>query len=82
MNDRDKAAALLLEKAGGSNLYAQYLASKLYQDGSVLIPDSVVALYWFERAARQGHIAAAYEMGNILLSRDPEVRDPVMGMQW
>ncbi len=82
MKDRDEAAALLLEQAEGGNLYAQYLAGKLYQDGPVLIPDSVAALYWFEQAARQSYAAASYEMGNILLSHDPEVRDPVLGMHW
>ena len=82
MKDRDKAAARLIEKAEGGDLYAQYLVGKLYQDGPVLIPDSVAALHWFEQAARQGHAAASYEVGKVLLSDDAEVHDPALGMQW
>jgi len=82
MDNRDKAAVQLLEKAEDGDLYAQYLAGKLYQDGPVLIPDNVEALHWFEQAARQGHAAASYEMGKILLSDDPEVSDPTLGLQW
>ncbi len=48
----------------------------------MLIPDSVESLYWFEQAARQGHAVASYEMGKILLSDDPKVRNPVFGLQW
>ncbi len=80
--ERDKAAVHLLEKAEGGNLYAQYLVGKLYQDGPVLIPDNIEALYWFEQAARQGYAAASYEMGKVLLSDDPEVSDPTLGLQW
>ena len=80
--ERDEAAAHLAEKAEGGDLYAQYLVGKLYQDGPVLIPDSVEALYWFDLAARQSHTAAQYEAGKILLSHDPEVHDPQLGIQW
>ena len=82
MKDRDEAAAKLIEIAEDGDLYAQYLVGKLYQDGPVLIPDSVAALHWFEQAARQGHVAASYEAGKILLSDDAEVHDPALGMQW
>ena len=80
--ERDGAAAKLIEIAGDGDLYAQYLVGKLYQDGPVLIPDSVAALHWFEQAARQGHAAASYEVGKVLLSDDAEVHDPALGMQW
>ena len=80
--ERDEAAAKLIEIAEDGDLHAQYLVGKLYQDGPVLIPDSVAALHWFEQAARQGHAAASYEMGKILLSNEAEVHDPAWGMQW
>ena len=80
--ERDEAAAKLIEIAEDGDLSAQYLVGKLYQDGPVLIPDSVAALHWFEQAARQGHVAASYEAGKILLSDDAEVHDPALGMQW
>ena len=82
MKDRDEAAARLIEKAEGGNLYAQYLTGKLYLDGPVLIPDWLTAGYWFEQAARQGYAAAQYELGKLLLTNDPEVRDPALGIQW
>ena len=82
MAERDAAATQLIEKAEGGDLYAQYLTGKLYQDGPVLIPDSVEALYWFEQAAKQGHSAAQYAAGKILLSPDPEVHNPELGIQW
>lgn len=82
MTERDIAAARLIKKAEAGDLHAQYLTGKLYQDGPVLTPDSVEALYWFEQAARQGHAAAQYETGKLLLSPDPEVHDPASGIQW
>ena len=51
-------------------------------DGPVLIPDNVEALYWFECAARQGHVASQYAMGKLMLSDDAEVRDTELGIQW
>ena len=80
--ERDGAAAQLVCKAEGGDLHAQYLTGRLYQDGPVLIPDSVAALHWFEQAARQGHAAASYEVGTVLLSDDAEVHNPAFGMQW
>ena len=82
MAERDRAAAQIIREAENGDPHAQYLVGKLYQDGPVLIPDSVEALYWFEQAARQGHIAAQYETGKLLLPHDPEVHDPGLGIQW
>ena len=82
MAERDAAAAHLIEKAEDGDLHAQYLTGKLYQDGPVLIPDSVEALYWFEQSAKQGHPAAQYAAGKILLSPDPEVHNPELEIQW
>ena len=82
MTERDRAATQIIKAAENSDPYAQYLAGKLYRDGPLLIPDSVEALYWFEQAARQDHVAAQYETGKLLLSQDPEVHDPGLGIQW
>jgi hypothetical protein len=82
MAERDAATAQLITKAEKGDLHAQYLTGKLYQDGPVLIPDSVEALYWFEQAAKQGHSAAQYAAGKILLSPDPEVHNSELGIQW
>ena len=82
MAERDDAAVQLIEEAKGGDLHAQYFIGKLYQDGPVLVPDSVEALYWFEQAARQDHPTAPYELGKLLLSHDPEVHDSKLGLQW
>ena len=82
MEERDEAAAQIINKAQNGNPFAQYLAGKLYMDGPVLIPDSVEAVTWFDRAARQGVVAAQYELGVLLISDDPEIHDPELGVQW
>lgn len=82
MADRGEAAAQLIDKAKNGGRYAQYLIGKLYQDGPVLIPDSVEAWYWFDQSARQGVVAAQYELGMLLLTNDSEVRDLKSGIQW
>ena len=82
MTERHDAAVQLIEEAKGGDLHVQYFIGKLYQDGPVLVPDSVEALYWLEQAARQGHPAAPYELGKLLLSHDPEVHDSKLGLQW
>ena len=82
MEDRDEAAARLMDMAEGGDPDAQYLVGKLYQDSLVLIPDSVEARCWFEQSARQGHVTAQYELGKLLLSDDPEVCDLALGAQW
>ena len=51
-------------------------------NGPVLIPDSVEAAAWLDRAARQGVVAAQYELGVLLLSDDPEMHDAELGVQW
>ncbi|MCM1149613.1 MAG: sel1 repeat family protein, partial [Butyricicoccus sp.] len=82
MHDRDDAAAQLIEMAENGDNYAQYLTGLLYRDGPVLIPDGVEALYWFEQAARRGHVSAQYALGKLMLSEDAEVRNTELGIQW
>ena len=82
MVERDKAAAQLISKSKGGDPSTQYLAGKLYQDGPVLIPDSVEAQYWFDLSARQGYVPAQYALCKLYLSNDAEIRDPVLGIQW
>ena len=82
MEDRDEAASQIISKAQDGDPFAQYLTGRLYVDGPVLIPDSVVAVTWFDRAARQGVVMAQYELGVLLLSDNPEIHDPELGVQW
>ena len=82
MEDRDGAAAQLMDMAEGGDPDAQYLTGRLYRDGPVLIPDTVEARYWFGQAARQGVVAAQYALGQLYLTDDPEVHDAELGIQW
>lgn len=82
MGDRDEAAAQLTNMAENGDPDAQYLTGRLYQDGPVLIPDSVEAQYWFDQSARQGYVPAQYALGRLYLTDDAEVRDSELGIQW
>jgi len=82
MADRDEATAQLIGIAESGNPDAQYLTGRLYQDGPVLIPDSVEAQYWFDQSAQQGHVPAQYALGQLYLTDDPEVHDTNLGIQW
>ena len=55
---------------------------KLLRDGPLLIPDTMKAQYWFERAAMQGHVTAQYALGKLLISDDMEVRSLQEGLCW
>jgi len=68
--------------AEGGNMNAQYLMGRLWRDGPVLIPDSVEARYWFEKAAAQGDSKAQYALAKLLLSNDVEVHDLQEGLRW
>ncbi len=81
MEERDGAAAQLIAMAESGEPYAQYFTGKLYRDGPVLVPDSVEAQYWFGQAV-QKLSAAQYALGSLLLTDDPEVHDPKLGLQW
>lgn len=75
MEERSDEVSELEKLAEGGDRYAQYLMDKLWRDGSLLIPDGVNARYWFEQAARQGHLAAQYFLAKLYLSDDLEVRE-------
>ena len=58
LGERRETATELESLAESGDADAQFLLGKLYRDGDVLIPDSVNAGYWFERAAEQGVVPA------------------------
>ena len=37
---------------------------------------------WFDKAAKQGYVAAQYALGKLYLSDDASVHDPELGIQW
>jgi len=82
MEERSYAVSEMDKLAESGDRYAQYLMGKLWRDGSLLIPDSVNARYWFEQAAEQGHLAAQYSLAKLYLSGDGEVQDIRLGLNW
>ena len=58
------------------------LLERRYRDGPLLIPDSRRAKHWLVQAAKQNLPEAQYALGKLLLSDDPEVRDPDEGIRW
>ena len=79
--DRDGAAEELERLAERGDAHAQFLMGQLYRDGPLLIPDSQRAKDWFTQAAEHGLPEAHYALGKLLLSDDPEVRDPDVGIR-
>ena len=73
---RDQAAERLERLAEQGDAHAQFVMGQLYRDGPLLIPDSQKAKRWFTLAAEHGMSKAQYALGKLLLSADPEVRDP------
>ena len=82
MDERRDAAAEQETLAEGGDAEAQLLLGRLYRDGGVLIPDTVNAAYWFDRAARQDVAAAQYALGKLLLAPDAEAHDAEAGLHW
>lgn len=46
--------------AGSGEAFAQCLLGKIHQNGTGVIPNMQQAMYWYERAALQGHSEAQY----------------------
>lgn len=58
MEDRDETSAQLIDMAEDSDPNVQYLVSKLYQGGPLLISDSIEVWYWFEQSALAAQLYA------------------------
>ena len=80
--ERDDAVESMRELAESGNVHAQYFMGKLYMDGSLVIPDSEVAMGWFHKASINGYAPAQYALGKLLLSDDASVHDSELGIQW
>ena len=80
--ERDDAVESMRELAENGDIHAQYFMGELYRDGPLLPPDWVMARYWFDKAAKQGYVAAQYALGKLYLSDDASVHDPELGIQW
>lgn len=80
--ERDDAVESMRELAESGDVHAQYFLGKLYLDGSLVIPDSEVAMNWFHKASTSGYAPAQYALGKLLLSDDVSVHDSELGIQW
>ena len=82
MENKDWAVSEMKMLADHGVPQAQYILGKLYRDGGILIPDSILAVEAFEKAAQVGMVPAQCALGELLLSDDLDVRDPQTGMEW
>ena len=82
MENKDWAVSEMKMLADHGVPQAQYILGKLYRDGGILIPDSILAVEAFEKAAQVGMVPAQCALGELLLSDDLDVRDPQTGMKW
>ena len=82
LEERDGAVAELRKYAESGYVPAQYLMAKLYHDGGLLTPDSVLEREWLTLAAEQGSAVSQYALGKLLLTDDVEVHDPESGLHW
>jgi uncharacterized protein len=84
--DYPAAARLLEPLARHGNAVAQLRLALLHYHGHGVPEDNVLALQWFERAARQGLPDAQYHLGNMYaygLARLPADADPSrLAAQW
>ena len=80
--ERDDAVESMRELAENGDVHAQYFMGKLYLDGSLVIPDSEIAMNWFHKASTSGYAPAQYALGKLLLSDDASVHDSELGIQW
>jgi len=58
------------KEAKKNNIDAQYRLAHMYTNTSQLLLDKDEAIYWANMAAKQGHIAAAYELSQLLVGKD------------
>lgn len=54
----------------------------LWRYSPLLIPAGVNTRYWFEQAARQGHLAAQCALAKLYISDDLEEHDTEQGVEW
>ena len=80
--ERLNAAEEVTQLAQEGDAWAQYTLGWLYEDGNVLIPDSVLSVQAYEAAARQNISAAQLAASKLYLSNDAEVRDTERGIYW
>jgi len=65
--DYRAAVASAFEAATDGDPQAQFILGEAYRLGRSVRPDMVQALSWYSRAARQGHLASAEALGELLV---------------
>ena len=59
----DKAGQILLPMANGGSAEAQYWVGTMHAQGRGMRSDARAAAEWYQKAAEQGHAAAAFSLG-------------------
>ena len=76
------AADLWLTDAYLGSANAQFNVGVLYVEGKGLPKDRGEAIFWFTKAARQGHLEAQYNLGHLLLEEQEDLSKIREGIDW
>jgi len=76
------AWAVLRPLAEAGDPQAEYLVGHLYQAGNLVGRDRCEATRWFDRSARQGHVAAAADLAAAYRNGDGVGRDRAKAYRW
>ncbi|KAF9165637.1 hypothetical protein DFQ26_009649 [Actinomortierella ambigua] len=66
--ERARALAVLIDDAKNNNVTAQVELAGLYAKGNWVVKDEGESFHWYMRAARKGHAAAQFTVGELLMS--------------
>ena len=80
--DFQQAADLWLADAYRGTADAQFNVGVLYIEGKGLPLDRGEAIFWFTKAADQGHPEAQYNLGHLLLEQSGDVDKIREGIEW
>ena len=81
-DERLNTAEEVTQLAQEGDAWAQYTLGWLYENGNVLIPDSVLSILAYEAAAQQNISAAQLAASKLYLSNDAEVQNIERGIHW
>ncbi len=64
------------------NTLSQHDVGACYATGEGVSRDEQLALKWFRRAARRGHVESQYDLGLMYLYGEGIDQDPELGLRW
>lgn len=81
-NDEKKAFEMFEKAAEQEYTEAEYLLGTCYLDQIFIEKNILLALLWFDKAAKKGHIKSMYNIGVIYMGNHGTVRDTEKGINY